>query len=96
MKLDLISRRTIELYVNDGALEEATSVIDFSSREQMRAILNNVTGKTQTDAEVDAVIAVGQSYLQSLPLGYVWAFSLSLLTSSVSRYLHGLCCVNQA
>lgn len=68
MKLDVISRRTIEVFVNEGLVEQSTA-IDFRSREHMGAILLCTLGQLQTGEEVDAVIAAGQMYLRNLPLG---------------------------
>eukprot|EP00961_Rhodomonas_salina_P064486 867756-Rhodomonas_salina.2 len=68
MKLDVISRRTIEIYVNESLLEE-DAVIDFTKRGHMTAILESALGQAQTDEEVDAVMAAGQAYLRNWHLG---------------------------
>mmetsp|Transcript_13957 Transcript_13957/g.32862 ORF Transcript_13957/g.32862 Transcript_13957/m.32862 type:complete len:323 (-) Transcript_13957:197-1165(-) len=67
-KLDAISRKTIEEYVNEGVLEEEC-VFDFAHRESMRTVLSNAAGEAQTDEDVDAVISAGRAYLRNLPLG---------------------------
>eukprot|EP00288_Rhodomonas_lens_P007118 CAMPEP_0177717672 /NCGR_PEP_ID=MMETSP0484_2-20121128/15170_1 /TAXON_ID=354590 /ORGANISM="Rhodomonas lens, Strain RHODO" /LENGTH=163 /DNA_ID=CAMNT_0019229789 /DNA_START=382 /DNA_END=870 /DNA_ORIENTATION=- len=68
MKLDVASRRAIDIYVNEGLVEE-DAVIDFSRRGHMSTILETALGTAQTDEEVDAVIAAGRTYLRNWHLG---------------------------
>ncbi len=68
MKLDIVSRRAIEEFVNEGEVQSSTC-LDFTSRQQVASILKSALGQPQTEDEISAVIAFGKHYLRNLHRG---------------------------